>query len=1169
MTFPSFDVFFEACHGTAAYRWQRELVEQIYRAGVWPPAVELPTGTGKTSTIDVALYVLARSAHEGQPGDFPRRIFLVVDRRVLVDQAWARGGHVLRRIAEEASLRPVREALASLSPDAPASIRLRGACPTDRRWAATPDQVLLVASTVDQVGSRLLLRGYGVSPSMRPVEAGLVGQDALILLDEAHLAGPLLDTLRSVGELEPVRGVPARRQVVQLGATLARSVPGAFRLSDDLMRPERPDMAEDAALHRRIFASKRLFWSESPPEALLRSLNDAPTVLVVANTVATARRFYRKLVPSGQMTGRRASTLQRIPFLVTGRMRPVDRQRITDEIEGRLAERLPTLVVATQCIEAGIDWDFDALVTECASWDALVQRLGRLNRTGRAGRFPAHVIPAQRTFRYPRYAKGKTAESFCPVYLEQERVTAEWLAKRGECDVAPGALPDPPAEAIRPPGRAPLLLPEYLDLWSQNRADGSGYDVSAFLHGPTEDRQVQVVWRDLDIEADRELLSSLLKALPPSSLEAAPLPIGEFRSWAGDREVVALLGEPELRRAEDIAPGVTVVVPLEYGGIAGHKTFDPTSSRRVEDVSAAALREHRELEYEMHEAPPIDDEFPVEEQVGAWLADSPERARLVGWDWIDLGRRWLFVSSLPTDSEQDDGNSFRRRAVSLERHLNGVEQRARDTARRLGLPEGLSEDLALAARLHDLGKLDDRFQHLCGRSAGGEPLGKSGLSWWGRQRRAALSDYPRGERHEALSVELMHRYGLHRHAHDPELVEHLVASHHGWARPFTRVAQGEATIRDSLFGLDVRGRIVHEEARRAPARFERIQRRYGWLGLAWLEAIVRLADHRQSEAEERGEIGAPGGPSLRVAEAGSREGRGLSEPEHELGLPTLSGLVVGDYLASLGVLRALDIAGVRATLRWQGTTPALRSRCGDLDAVMDVLEQVRRSFGGRWPGELNKLGSKERVALTRDVAEPFRSVVLGLLCEAGRSEMDFVSGGRGGFVGTFVWATTDTGLHFGRTALRNTLAGPRELVPAKSFRWSALAAQGARRPKVASSDGRGEPWIEWLSLLGVSGLLCVPECRSNGTVAGRSTAIRGRRANQKILRWPLWLTPLPWPMVRSALASSPRALPDALWCQAERQSFGRGTNTVYGFSPGRPVPVADWTRSHTGIRRAP
>lgn len=68
------------------------------------------------------------------------------------------------------------------------------------------------------------------------------------------------------------------------------------------------------------------------------------------------------------------------------RFAPKDRNKIERE---RLGAKLPKVLVATQVIEVSLDIDFHQLFTEPAPIDALAQRMGRVNRSGK--RKPARV----------------------------------------------------------------------------------------------------------------------------------------------------------------------------------------------------------------------------------------------------------------------------------------------------------------------------------------------------------------------------------------------------------------------------------------------------------------------------------------------------------------------------------------------------------------------------------------------------------------------------------------------------------------------------------------------------------------------------------------------------------------------------------------------------------
>lgn len=965
-----FEAFFEEVHRYPPFPWQSRLARNVLEEGRFPALLDLPTGSGKTAAIDVAVFALAADL-EGGLGHrrLPCRIAFVVDRRTVVDQSFqraqalaealeaARPGTVVHRVAER-----LGELAGS---DAPLHVALlRGAVPRDDTWAANPAQPTVLVSTVDQVGSRLLFRGYGVSDGMRPVHAGLLGNDLLLLLDEVHLARPFCDTLRMLARYHTNRigpALPRRFQVAELSATHRGGGAEPFRLG--------PADRENKRLARRLTARKpaRLetvkVSGEEPARlaALARKVATAAgdearpgrAVGVVVNRVHAARLVHRHLAERG---------LNADLYLLTGRMRPLDRQALERTLELRFGterKRDPAtraaVLVATQCIEAGADFDFDALITECASLDALRQRFGRLNRAGATDDATGAV------FARSDIDKGD------PIYGEAAAKTWAHLNDCPTIDFGPEALPLPAASDLElllaPATTSPILLPAYLDAWSQTSpAPSPDPDVALWLHGPQEPApEVLVVWRgDLDAAelkaAERETapegelgplggaLAERLDACPPLTSEGLTLPIWSVRAWlagnveAGDAELADVehgrqVAQPEgqsdrpvlvrrggrtrIQRPDNIKPWDTVVVPAEYGGLHEHN-WDPMAESAVSDLAEAAhLRQRGRAVLRLDErlwsgnAPPtpLDEEPMAEarERIRDFLAQQSEAPvhdeknveqaavihqilgdfrkggpRLVRVQGKDCADRWVVVArhttrdarrapglTSPDLVPEGDDLSFIGENIPLDEHLRGVGNFAEHFARRCGLPERVTRDLRLAGELHDLGKHDRRFQQLL--HGGSEyraltapaPLAKSPISNRDRRLREEArrrADYPIGTRHELVSLALLQNAAaLREAAGDWELVQHLVASHHGYCRPFAPVEpeprEGPIAVEAEANGSRLTASSDHGLAALDSGvsdRFFSLVERYGCHGLAWLEAILRLADHRRSELEEEG-----------------------------------------------------------------------------------------------------------------------------------------------------------------------------------------------------------------------------------------------------------------------------------------------------------------------------
>jgi CRISPR-associated endonuclease/helicase Cas3 len=242
---------------------------------------------------------------------------------------------------------------------------------------------------------------------------------------------------------------------------------------------------------------------------------------------------------------------------------------------------------------------------------------------------------------------------------------------------------------------------------------------------------------------------------------------------------------------------------------------------------------------------------------------EPERLQVLPYPDTPLSGVVLTTGGLATVTDDDDTASCTR-PVALTQHLDGVGAWARRFAAQCGLSATLVADVSLAGRLHDLGKSDHRFQcmlhggeELAALSAP-ELLGKSGLDPTHRAafrrawRRSAL---PRGWRHEFFSVALIaSNTAVWEQAHDADVVRYLVGVHHGLGRPFPPAVVDrdpqESTVRYRDWTFTARSDHGLERLDSGWAElFWRLVRRYGYWGLAYLEALLRMADRARSREE--------------------------------------------------------------------------------------------------------------------------------------------------------------------------------------------------------------------------------------------------------------------------------------------------------------------------------
>jgi CRISPR-associated endonuclease/helicase Cas3 len=846
-----FDAAFQELTGNPPFPWQRALYQRLVE-GCPPEACRIPTGLGKTSVIPVWLVALVANV-----SNVPRRLVYVVNRRTVVDQATNEAETIRERLGRN-ELKKVRERLqtyCAFRDETPLAIStLRGQFADNREWSADPSRPAIILGTVDMIGSRLLFSGYGIGFKSKPLHAGFLGQDALLVHDEAHLEPAFQKLLVGIKKEQERCKEFHRFHVMELSATSRGT--GTFGLTDeDRAVPE---------IRKRIEARKAIELHQNDDE---KSLPDRLVELALEHEDANRAVliFARTVETVGKVAERLRKTANGRVKTLTGTIRGKERDELvhTDVFRRFLPQPIAgeetVYLVCTSAGEVGINISSDDLVCDLSTFESMAQRFGRVNRFGLRHDTRIDIV-------YPKeFDAGDDYE------LRLERTLG--LLRELDGNGSPAALEELDPEQRRAafsPGPALLPVSDILfDAWSLTTIRGKLQGrptVEPYLHGISawEPPETHVAWREevwelrlkfvngeerdrREPEERRQLASfaaGLLEDYPLKPHELlrdnsgrvfdrlkklkAP---GSTLVWLvsnDDTVEVTTLAELVDAGKETIETKI-VLLPPNAGGLANGMLADnPEPADDVADELIDGKGNRRRVRVWVDD----EDEDTAVETEGMRLV---RRIDLTDDDQDGAGRSWRWFER--PSAGDTDGSTSNNKPVLWRVHTDDVTNNAIAYVGKLPLPQELKDAIVYAARWHDLGKQRKLFQTMLGNSMfPARVLAKSGKKG-GR--------VPELYRHEFGSlVDVMdanqphHPEFLQLTADMQDMVLHLIAVHHGFGRPHFPA--------DRAFDPEPKGQCLEEIATAVAQRFARLQRRYGRWGLAYLESILRAADYAAS-----------------------------------------------------------------------------------------------------------------------------------------------------------------------------------------------------------------------------------------------------------------------------------------------------------------------------------
>jgi len=854
----TFDDAFKALTDHRPFPWQQELFKKFAQNEI-PPCCNLPTGLGKTNVISIWLIALAYSA-----GKLPRRLVYVVNRRTVVDQA-THEAERLRENLQKPELADLagrlRQLCATRTDDdkAPplAISTLRGQFADNGEWCADPARPAIIVGTVDMIGSRLLFSGYGIGFKRKPLHAGFLAQDALLVHDEAHLEQPFQDLLVAIHKEQELCKECGTFRVLELSAT-SRGQGAPFELTTAERNPPHvipdPPMEPIHYVWRRLKARKAMVLhpiddeknerANSIAEFALKHKGSGRAVLVFARTVENVEKIADKLRKAKQQVETLTGTMRGLER--DGLVRkPIFQRFLPDSNRGKDVTPVNGAVylVCTSAGEVGIDISADHLVCDLTPFDSMAQRFGRVNRFG--GRDDTRIDVV-----HPAEFDGKNQ-------LDQRRKLTLELLTRLRGDGSPAALGRLSATerlaAFTPMPGVPPTTDILFDTWALTTIRGKlpgRPPLEPYLHGirDWEPPETYIAWRE---EVDVITGGLIEQYRPEDLLDDYPLKPHELLRDRSDRVFKHLVTIAELH------PDHPAWLLDNYGYVA------VLSLRQLTDKSKKNRIDYRTvllsptvgglqgglLNWKSQDAQDVADQWytdaekQIQRRIRVWDDDPQCQEKSRGMRLIrqirfqadeddeDASRpSWLWYER-PANAD-NEGSISAQAPVLWQEHTDDVTNNAMQIAKALKLPDELQEALVLAAEFHDLGKKREIWQRSIGNP---EPK-----NWLAKSGRAMMPVNLTGYRHEFGSLlDIQEEPEFQRQAAGVrDLILHLVAAHHGRARPHF-----ETEACDPLPTTTARN---EETAADVMRRFGRLQQKFGRWGLAYLESLLRAADYAAS-----------------------------------------------------------------------------------------------------------------------------------------------------------------------------------------------------------------------------------------------------------------------------------------------------------------------------------